>query len=75
MESFAKIFALSQNCDPAQTGLKTLEYQELKQSLVLQYWDTPLFIVVRDVKRIAAAPPAARSGNFRQRILLLKSTD
>jgi hypothetical protein len=56
----AEVVALLQDRQPAQAGLEPLETDLLEQSRVVGDGAAPLFVVVLDVQRIGAAPPAAR---------------
>ena len=63
-ECFAKRFALSQNRDPTQSGLKSLETDFLEQALVIGNGIAPLLIVVPNVKIIVSTPVASAIALF-----------
>ena len=52
------MFAFTQNCDPAETGLRTLKTEKLKQIPIIMNWHTPLLVMVGLVKRVVTTPPA-----------------
>src|SRR5262245_18277912 len=61
---FAEVLPLAEDCQPAQTSLKTLQADLLKEAGVIVDRKAPFFIVVLDVKRIANAPEAARDARI-----------
>ena len=58
-ELFAHSFALLQHRVPGQPGLHAFKHQTLKQLLSVALGDTPLMVVVLDVKRVVATPAAS----------------
>ena len=59
-ESRPEALALAQDGEPRQSRLEALEADLLEQAPVIRDRESPLVIVVGDVERIVAAPPAAR---------------
>lgn len=47
-----------EDCDPAQSGLGTLQYKKLKQRPVIGHQSSPLLIVVLHIQFIRSAPAA-----------------
>src|SRR5262245_33820063 len=52
-------FALPKDGQPAQTGLRAFQDEELEEPTIVVLGDTPLLIVVLDVKRVASPTAAA----------------
>jgi hypothetical protein len=52
------VFSLEKNGGPAQSGLGTFQDKELKQNPVIMLWDTPLGVVIADI-RLTLGPGAA----------------
>ena len=59
MENAAEVLALGEDGPPAQAGLKSLEADFLKQTLVVRDGEAPFGIVIADVFRRDDAPAAA----------------
>src|SRR5438552_3639880 len=55
----AEMIAFVQNDEPTQAGLKAIEHQELKQSLIVVKGHAPLFIVILGIQS-RFSPTAAR---------------
>lgn len=60
-EGNAEVLALAQDRDPCETGLETLEADLLEQAHIVGDRTRPFAVVVVDVQRIVAGPPAPRS--------------
>ena len=50
------MFAFSQNCDPAETGLGTFETEEFKQCPIIVNRYTPFLVMVGLVEGVVATP-------------------
>ena len=59
-ERTPEVLTLAQDRQPRQTGLEALEAQLLEQPGVVGDAAAPLVVVVVDVQRVVAAPPAPR---------------
>ena len=59
VKRLTEMLTLPQDRQPAQTRLKSLEADLLEQSRVIADRPPPFAIVVLDVERIGAAPPAS----------------
>jgi hypothetical protein len=59
-ERTPEVRALAEDREPAQSGLEALEAQLLEEPVVVLDWAAPLLVVVGDVQRVVARPPAAR---------------
>src|SRR5258708_15136026 len=60
VESFAKIFALAQDRDPGQPGLKAVEDEFFVQRAVVIFRHAPFGVVIGHIKRVFAGPWAPR---------------
>src|SRR5437899_11001185 len=60
LECLAKVIALSQDSNPAQPRLETLQDQHLEYLSIVMDRKPPLLIVIFTVERILSAPPAPR---------------
>src|SRR5207249_4678535 len=60
VEGAAEIFALAQDGDPGQPGLKTVEHELFVERAVVEFRHAPFLIVIGDVERILLRPGAAR---------------
>src|SRR5258708_910609 len=60
VESFAKIFALAQDRDPGQPGLKAVEDEFFVQGAVVIFRHAPFGVVIGHIKRVFAGPRAPR---------------
>ena len=58
-ERAPEILALAENREPAQSGLEPLEAHLLEETPIVGHRLPPFAIVILDVERIGAAPPAA----------------
>jgi len=54
--------ALAENRQPAESGLEAFQADLLEQPRIVGDRPAPLLVVVLDVERVGAAPPAARYG-------------
>ena len=58
-EGFPEVFALAQNRQPAEAGLESFEADLLEQPTVIRDRPSPFLVVILNVERIGARPPAA----------------
>ena len=59
MEGRAEVLALGEDGAPAQSGLKTLQTQFLKQAMIITDRETPFGIVIVEKLRCGTAPAAS----------------
>ena len=65
IEGAAEIFALAQDGDPRQAGLKTIEDEFFVERAVVEFRHAPFLVVIGDVERIVLGPRATRSRSVR----------
>ena len=58
MKVLTIIFAFTQNRNPRESCLSSLEDEELEEFLIIMNRFSPLFIVISDVEKIGSAPRA-----------------
>lgn len=59
MKRCSEVLALAEDGAPAQSGLKTLQAQFLKQAMIITYWETPFGIVIDEKLRSSTTPATA----------------
>ncbi len=64
VEGAAEIFALAQDGDPRQAGLKTVEHELFVERAVVVFRHAPFLIVIGDVERIVLGPRATHQGRI-----------
>jgi hypothetical protein len=59
-EGGAVVFALAQDGQPTEPGLRAFQNEELEQHAVVVHGNAPFFVMVGHIERIRSAPPATR---------------
>src|SRR5207249_8569435 len=59
-ECAAELRTFAENRQPAQTGLESFEADLFEQPAIVGHWRAPFIVVIPQIERILAGPPAAR---------------